>query len=419
MTSQAAPAVERRSNAALNVALCFAVAVLEGFDIQAIGIARTAIANEYSIPPDAMAWVLFASNAALVLSASIGGWLADKIGRKPVLIAAVLLFALFTLLTAYVSELGALLNQAAAMGQHSSELAALYIARIGAGLGFGAALPNMMAMAADVSRPDRRAFTAAAIFCGMPLGGGTVALLTQALSPDYDWRILFFAGGVLPLLLAPLLLFLLSESRAGQGERQRVNVLQAWFGEGRAAPSLLLWLTFLPTLLILYLFLYWLPTLVEVRGFGGATAPQASLAFNYASVVGALMFGALIDRVGSRWPLVLAYLGLIASIAALAVANQAWAVLALSGLAGFFLLGANYALYGVAASYYPPALRGTGSGGAVASGRIGSTVGPLLPGLLLAAGGSAGEVINLMIPAAALAGVAVFAVSFFKRAPEA
>jgi AAHS family 3-hydroxyphenylpropionic acid transporter len=417
MTSQAAPAAGRRSNAAMNVALCFAVAVLEGFDIQAIGIARSAIANEFSIAPDAMAWVFFASNAALVVSASVGGWLADKIGRKPVFIASVLLFAVFTLLTALVAEI-ATLFEGAGQTRDAAELAALYAVRIGAGLGFGAALPNMMAIAADVSSPERRAFTAAMIFCGMPVGGGTVALITQAMPAGFDWRVLFYAGGVLPLLLVPFLLFFLSESRASTAERQRVNVLHAWFGEGRAAPSILLWLTFLPTLLILYLILYWLPTLVEARGFGGATAPQASLAFNYSSVVGALLFGAVIDRVGSRWPLLFGYAGLIASVAALAVATEAWAVLALSGLAGFFLLGANYALYGVASAYYPAAVRGSGAGGAVASGRIGSTIGPLLPGLLLAAGGSASEVINLMIPAAALAGLAVFAVSFFKRAED-
>ena len=118
-------------------------------------------------------------------------------------------------------------------------------------------------------------------------------------------------------------------------------------------PTLLLWLTFLPTLLILYLMLNWLPTLVVAKGLDRAVAPQASLAFNWASVAGALLIGWLVDRFGPRWPLTLAYAGLIASLVALGAASDHTMIVAYSGIAGFLLLGANYALYGVAPSYYP------------------------------------------------------------------
>ena len=130
-------------------------------------------------------------------------------------------------------------------------------------------------------------------------------------------------------------------------------------------PTLLLWLTFLPTLLILYLMLNWLPTLVVAKGLDRAVAPQASLAFNWASVAGALLIGWLVDRFGPRWPLTLAYAGLIASLVALGAASDHTMIVAYSGIAGFLLLGANYALYGVAPSYYPSAMRGTGSGASV------------------------------------------------------
>ena len=87
-------------------------------------------------------------------------------------------------------------------------------------------------------------------------------------------------------------------------------------------PTLLLWLAFLPTLLILYLMLNWLPTLVVAKGLDRAVAPQASLAFNWASVAGALLIGWLVDRFGPRWPLTLSYAALIVSLVALGAASD-------------------------------------------------------------------------------------------------
>lgn len=387
----------------VSIALCFAVAVLEGFDIQAIGVAAPRLAPELGLAPNQMSWVFFASNLALVLGASVGGWLADKLGRKPVFVGAVAAFGAATFATAFAAEYEVLIA-----------------ARAVAGFGFGAALPNMMAVAADISRPERRASTATMMFCGMPLGGGLCAALTQLLPPDYDWRILFLVGGILPLMLAPAVLLFMRETgaRPDSGAASRVNVAGALFGERRATPTLLLWATFFPTLLILYLILYWLPMLVVDKGLDRALAPQAAMAFNFASVVGALAFGRIVDAAGPRWPLTAAYAALIAVLVALALASELTLILALSAAVGFFLMGANYALYGVAASYYPRAVRGTGSGASIAVGRVGAIVGPVLPGLLLTSGATADQIINLMAPAAGMAAVAVFVLGFFKPAAE-
>jgi AAHS family 3-hydroxyphenylpropionic acid transporter len=290
----------------------------------------------------------------------------------------------------------------------------LLLVRFCAGLGFGAALPNMMAIAAEISRPERAAITAAMMFCGMPVGGGTSALVTQILPAGFDWRVLFLLGGVLPMIMIPLLWKLMPEtlSRSGAADKPRAPVLHALFGEGRAAPTLLLWLTFLPTLLILYLILNWLPTLVIANGFDPATAPRTSLAFNFGSVAGALVFGHLADRFHYRWPITFAYLALIAALVGLGGARDPGVTIALSASVGFFLLGANYALYGVAPAYYPGAMRGTGSGASVAVGRVGSILGPLLAGVMMSGGTSATGVVLYMVPVAAVAAAAVFALSF-------
>jgi AAHS family 3-hydroxyphenylpropionic acid transporter len=386
--------LNNRHNVAITVGLCFLIAVLEGFDIQAMGVAAPRLVHEFSFLPKQMGWIFSISNIGLVIGASIGGWLADRWGRKPIFMAAVALFGAFTVVTAMVGSYEALLT-----------------VRFSAGLGFGAALPNMMAIAAEISRPEKAASTAAIMFCGMPVGGGVSALVTQVLPAGFDWRVLFLMGGVLPILLIPALWKLMPEtfSRKRDGQARAAGVMNALFGEGRAGATLLLWLTFLPTLLILYLFLNWLPTLMIANGFDSATAPRTSMAFNFGSVAGAVLFGYLVDRFHFRWPMTLAYLALIVALLGLGEVKGEAITIALSGAVGFFLLGANYALYGVAPGFYPGAIRGTGSGASVAVGRIGSIAGPLLAGVLMSGGTSATGVVRYMVPVAAIAAVAVFA----------
>lgn len=399
MTTQTADAAPQ-ANRAITVALCFAVAVIEGYDIQAVGVVARSLARELTLEPAQMGWVLAISNVGLVIGASFGGWLADKLGRKPVFIASVTIFGLFTLATALAHDFNT-----------------IFAARFLTGLGFGAVIPNMMAIASEIARPERRASTAATMFIGMPTGGATVSLLTANMPPETDWRLIFYIGGAVPLALALLITFMMRETRA-RGERApKVDVPHALFGEGRTAPTLLIWLTFLPCALILYLILNWLPTLVTSRGFTEPAA-QASLAFNLVSIAGALLFGQLADRTGVRWPFTLAFIGLVGTLVLLSNAATWTLVLALSGAAGFFLLGAQYALNGVVATYYPAAVRGTGSGAATAMGRVGSIIGPLAAGYLLEAGISASNVLMLLAPVAAVAGIAVFLLSFFPRLPS-
>lgn len=390
-------------NPLLTVFLCFAVAILEGFDIQAVGVAAPKLAPEFHFNPEQMGWLFSISNIGLVIGAAIGGWLADRIGRKPVFIVSVVTFGIFTFATSYAAS-----------------YETFFVVRFLTGLGFGAALPNMMALSSEISSAKNKALTSSMIFCGMPLGGGTCALITQFLPKDFDWRTLFIIGGLLPALLAPALYFLMAETltRNKMTAQPKPSTTLALFGEGRAAPTLLLWIIFLPTLMILYLILNWLPTLVVANGLPKAVSPQASIAFNYASVVGALCFGAMVDRLGARWPLAIAYAVLIFVLIQLGSATQLDLILLFSAAAGFFLMGANYSLYGVAAPYYPKSMRGTGSGASVAVGRVGSILGPMLAGELLKGGASTTTIMQYLAPMAALAGIAVVGLSFFKRAEE-
>jgi AAHS family 3-hydroxyphenylpropionic acid transporter len=273
----------------------------------------------------------------------------------------------------------------------------------------------MMAVATEVSAAEKRTQTATAMFCGMPLGGAASAFLTQAFA-NVDWRLLFYVGGVLPILLTLLLYRWMPETLRRDGrDRGGQSAAQTLFGGGRAPATLLLWVVFLPTLLILYLILNWLPTLVAAKGVGRAAAPLASLSFNLASVVGALLIGWLVDRFRPRWPLTIAYAGLAVALVALSRSDTLAQMLVLSGAAGFCVLGANFALYGLAPTYYSPETRGTGSGASIAVGRVGSIAGPLLAGLLLGGGISASGVVAYLVPMAVVAGAGAFALSFCRR----
>jgi AAHS family 3-hydroxyphenylpropionic acid transporter len=388
-------------NVSVTVALCLLCAVLEGFDIQAMGVAAPRLRPEFGLDPDQMGSVFAISNVGLVIGAALGGWLADRVGRKAVFIGAVATFGVFTLGVALANS-----------------FTMLFVLRFLAGLGFGGALPNMMAMATELSAPSKRAQTAAIMFSGMPIGGGFSGLVTLLLPPDMGWRSLFVVGGVLPLLLVPALWRYMAETLPPSRHKvqKRHSPWHVLFREGRAWPSVLLWTAFLPTVLILYLILNWLPSLVVAKGFAPSVAPQSAIAFNFVAVAGAILFARLVDKFGTRTPLVVAYIGLIGTLVSLGAATSLGTIVFLSGMVGFFLLGANYALYGVAGSYYPLEMRGTGSGASVAMSRIGSIVGPLLGGILLGGGATATNVVQSMAPFAAVAGVAVVILSFFRRA---
>jgi AAHS family 3-hydroxyphenylpropionic acid transporter len=385
----------------LVVAVCFLIAALEGYDIQAFGVAAPHLAPELGLDSAQVGWAASAAMIGLVIGAFTGGWSADRTGRKPVLLVSVAIFGLFSVLTALTHD-------------YPSLLAARFVT----GLGFGGALPNLIALANESSRPERRGATTSAMFCGMPAGGAAVALLVKFAGAGLDWRTVFLLGGALPLLLLPVIAFLLPETRPTHAPDADRRMVRALFGGGRLAPTLLLWTTNVLTLVVLYLMLNWLPTLVVAKGHAPGDGAAASLAFNLVGVAGALLLGFAVDRVGFRWSLLAAYAALAAVMSGLGAAAGLELILLLSAAAGFLVLGAQYALYSLAPTLYPPQVRAAGAGAAVGVGRFGSIIGPLLAGELRQAGWSAGQVLGAMLPVVLAAGAAIFILTFLARAYE-
>jgi MFS transporter, AAHS family, 3-hydroxyphenylpropionic acid transporter len=382
----------------LVIGVCLLIATLEGYDVQAFGVAAPHMARELGLNPGQVGWAGSAANFGLVLGALAGGWAADRWGRKPVLLASVLAFGLFSLATAFAQGVEPLLA-----------------ARFLTGLGFGGVMPNLIALAAEIAAPGRRAAMTSAMFCGMPAGGAAVSLLARLAGEHADWRLLFLVGGGLPLLIAPLMHWGLPETRPQPAAHLDRGLARALFGEGRLGSTLLLWAASLLTLIVLHLLLNWLPILVAAKGHSAADGAAASLAFNVAGVVGALALGVAADRAGARRTMAVAFLALGAAMWAIGAATGQGPILVTAGVAGFMLIGALYVLYGLAPGLYPAQVRSAAAGAAVGVGRVGSILGPLVAGQLRQAGWSAGHVLDAMVPVALAAGAAVVALTYLGK----
>ena len=376
-------------NARLTLWLCFVVAVLEGYDLQVLAIAGPLLREAMQLNPKQMGVAFSASLIGLALGAAYGGTLADRIGRKKVLIVSVVGLGLFTLATALAQSFQTLL-----------------ILRILAGIAMGGAMPNLIAISAAVSGKGRATSKVTAMICGMPAGGIVAALGGHALAARFGWPGMFVFGGTMTLLIVPVLIWKLAEVRPQQQrEGGRISVQQSLFGEGRAATTLLLWLVFILTLALFSLFAGWVPTLVVDKGLPASAGFSALMAVNIGGIAGALILASVCDRWNVRNAMLITYGGMAVGLWLFSSSSVAGAIIPLAGLVGFFVLGAQCTLYGVSPQLYPPANYATGVGSAVAAGRIGSILGPIVAGYVMSQGATVNEVVFWMVPVAVMAGI--------------
>lgn len=398
----------RSLGTSLTIALCFAAALFDGLDIVAPGLVAPQLVADFSLSPVQMGRLFSSSTVGLLLGALYGGWLADRIGRKRVLIASMITFGLMSLMTA-----------------GATNTAVLFAGRVLTGLGLGGALPNLIALSAEAGPPERRTTLVTLMYSGVPLGGAMGGAVTLWGGAADNWRILFYLGGFAPLLLAAALVFLLPESRlyerarsaraaaTGSGAAPSKRFLSVLFGGGVARTTVLLWIAFFCTLLILYLLVNWLPLLFVNAGYSRPDAAVATIVFNIGGGLGAIALGSLMDRGRKHVVMLASFVGMAASLLALLLAFRTQGVaLTIAAAAAFavgvFVIGTQLALYGTAPNYYSTAVRGTGVGAAVAAGRIGSIVGPLVAGSLLGAGGDAASVLTALLPVVVVAAIAAF-----------
>jgi MFS transporter, AAHS family, 4-hydroxybenzoate transporter len=403
--------------------ICAAVLFLDGFDTQAIGFVAPALAKEWGLSKGALGPVFSAGLFGLMIGALLLGPVADRIGRKKIIILSTVAFGFGALATAFVQDVSALI-----------------FIRFLTGLGLGGAMPNAIAMTSEFNPRRRRATMVMLMFCGFSVGGALGGLVAAALIPDFGWRSVFLVGGAAPLLLAPILMLKLPESvrflaltgvadarvrqllgfinpKASFAPATRFVVhepelkgipVKHLFKGGRTLVTLLLWVLFFMSLLDIYFLSNWLPTVLSDFGASVSKAAEIGSLLQIGGVVGTLVLGSIIDRFSFR-AVALVYFIAVFAIGAIGQLGYSITLIGIAiFVAGFCVAGGQIASNALTAAFYPTSVRATGVGWALGIGRVGSIIGPLVGGALLAMKWSAGEVFVTAAVAALCAALAAF-----------
>lgn len=406
------------------VLLCFLIVFLDGLDTAAMGFIAPALTQDWGIDRASLGPVMSAALIGMVFGALGSGPLADRFGRKIVLVVAVFLFGLFSLLSAF-----------------SSNIDQLLALRLLTGLGLGAAMPNATTLLSEYTPERLKSLLVTSMFCGFNLGMASGGFVSAKMIPAFGWHSLLLLGGVLPLLLAVVLVVWLPESarylvvrnRGADKVRQVLapiapaevavatdfsvpeqktvqsrNVLKVVFAGTYSAGTLLLWLTYFMGLVIVYLLTSWLPTLMRDSGASMEQAAFIGALFQFGGVLSAVGVGWAMDRFNPHKVIGVFYL--LAGVFAYFVGQSLGQVTLLATLvllAGMCINGAQSAMPSLAARFYPTQGRATGVSWMLGIGRFGAILGAWIGATLLGLGWNFEQVLTALVVPAAIATAAV------------
>ncbi|WP_011582227.1 MULTISPECIES: MFS transporter [Chelativorans] len=410
------------------------IMMCDGFDTQAVAYVAPSIVAEWNMAPGSFGPVF----AALLLGSMVGafafGYLADKIGRKYTLAGCVALFGILNFASAYATS-----------------IETFTVLRFLCGIGLGGTVPNVTSLVSEYAPARKRATLVAITWAGFGLGAVVGGLISVPLISHFGWPAVFIAGGILPLLLLPFIffsvpesikflilaggkgaavasilklicpsgsfkdndVFVLEESRPGRGQ------ISALFKDGLAIGSIFLCLAFFMSLLLVYLFINWIPLLLRQAGLPLQHAVMGTIIFNLAGIIGSVFCTQLIDRKVARPVsiLIAAYFIGAAAVFSIGYAGTAfWPIMITIFLSGFFIIGVQLSLNAFITNYYPTSIRGTGVGWSQVIGRLGSLLGPLIGGALVSQGMAPSQLFQVSAVAPLLACVSLLIFARLSRA---
>lgn len=354
------------------VALCALVTLIEGIDLTLIPLLGPRITEAWSIPASAFGIILSSGPIGLIMGGVGVGYLADRIGRRNALIAAMVLMTVSTLATMLASNVPQML-----------------ICRLVTGISFGGVIPVSVALVSESAAARVRASGVAFVFLGQAGGGLLAALLVKipGLS-DGPWQTPVLYVGIGCAIVTLLLFAVLPESPRYLKLRERRNRLRDLFSEGRAVGTSLLWITFIGVCVAVSFFTNWLTSIITHAGKPTAVGVNAIAVYS----AGAMLGGLVLPLFTRLWRTNMVLLGsivlaVVSSVAmGLSLASSEAVILIVATISGVFVSGAFFMLYPPAARFYPTHIRSTGIGAAVAFGRIGNMLSPAAAGFMLQAG---------------------------------
>jgi AAHS family 4-hydroxybenzoate transporter-like MFS transporter len=414
---------------------CFVLVTFDGFDNGAINFAAPVIVKDWGIQMPQFTSVFGAGLFGLMIGALSSGPLADRFGRKLVLLTSTLIFSVFALATTLA---------------HSIDQ--LWMLRFFTGIGVGGLMPNSIALTAEYAPKRIRATAVAVMFLGFPLGAGAPGWLGPALISHFGWQGFFILGGVLPLILLPIAIFVLPESiryLVNRGDRpntvaallSRLTGQRQFDGtetftmptdlhlpgfavkhlltEGRAFNTTLLWITFFCNLLVIYYLASWLPLVLRESGVPLDDALRLGGIVPWAGIISTLVLGPVVDRLGATRVVTVLYVLAAGFVFAIGLSGASVALLAVTIIgAGMCIIGGQSFINVLSATIYPTAVRSTGVGWALGVGRVGAIIGPVVGGILLAEHFPARTLFFMIAVPALIAALSMFILSRRLRGVE-
>ena len=380
------------------VLLCALVQAFDGFDLGTIGMAAPSLAKAWGVPPPHFTIAFVMSSVGILVGALLSGPLGDRLGRRPLLIWSTGFIGLFSMLSAFAWSVPTITAM-----------------RFMTGIGIGGAMPVTVALTADYSPVSRRGTLLMLMFCGNTIGGFLGGQLVAQILPIFGWQSIFFSGGLPPLILIPFLLLFLPESprfliahRADAPATQAIlrqlnvsaqaaatklvdvakgNPIQQLFTDGLALTTVLVWIVFFANLLNMYLFSYWMPTVLHLSGLKPEVAVFYASMFQLGGILSCLLLGPMIDRFGAPKVLACSFASGVVFVLAIGLASLPAPFIAIPILgAGAAMIGSQLGANAMVAALYPARIRSTGVGWALGVGRLGGIAGPAIGGSLLAFG---------------------------------